>query len=289
MSIELRREGAITFTAPLVRALFRDVRLTFGARGLFAFLWDLPDGWIIRLEHLATMGPEGRDALRSRLGELQQVGAIRIEAIRNDAAGNTIPGGRIAGKRWVLVAADRWAIEAPLARESSPGKGSTENRKTRSSVAPMVGKPKAKVLQRGKVPQEAAEPSVHARPANAAAAPIKTQKRRTRRPSGIVTWTPDDLPEAAQIEQQHSADDISAAVAELVAVGKEPVPGLIAREIERQRRERDATDRRAAAEAAHQARLNTPPGKVDAETRARGLALLPPTLRSRATTTETQP
>src|ERR1035437_6926487 len=98
MSIEIRREGLIAFSVPFPRALFRDSRLTFGGRGLFAFLWDLPEGWVLRLGHLVTMGPEGRDALRARLRELEHVGAVRIEAIRAD-------GGRVAGKRWVLIAA----------------------------------------------------------------------------------------------------------------------------------------------------------------------------------------
>ena len=101
--IRIIREGEIDFSKPLPRALLRDSRLSFGARGLFAFLWDLPRGWSPCLAHLVKMAPEGRDALRARLGELQRVGAIRIEANREDEAGNQLPAGQIAGRRWVLA------------------------------------------------------------------------------------------------------------------------------------------------------------------------------------------
>lgn len=228
MSIEIQREGAVAFAVPLPRALFRDVRLTFGARGLFAFLWDLPEGWVLRLDHLVKMGPEGRDALRARLRELEQVGAVRIEAIRAD-------GGRVAGKRWILIAANRWAIESPLARKPLQDGSSTEERVFRSSVKPIIGKPDAKVLQGVKVLQEeAAAPRAHARGTADAAA---SGKKRNVRPSGIITWLPSDVPDAEAIEQRYTSDDITAAAAAITAAGKQPVPGLIQQKIEQQLRE----------------------------------------------------
>lgn len=240
VAIKIRREGEVAFAVPLPRALFRDARLTFGARGLFAFLWDLPEGWVLRLGHLVKMGPDGRDALRARLRELEQVGAVRIEAIRAD-------GGRVAGKRWVLIAADRWAIEASLAQESLQGEGSTEERVSRSSVKPIIGKPDAKVLQGVKVMQgEAAAPRT--RGDDSATAP-KSHKRRVKRASGIVTWTNADLPGAERIEQEHRSDAISTAVSALLAAGKEPVPGLVERQIQRQLRERELAEQRATSQA----------------------------------------
>ncbi|MFA7292176.1 MAG: hypothetical protein WC023_07985 [Rhodocyclaceae bacterium] len=150
--------------------------------------------------------------------------------------------------------------------------------KSYKSIAPdWKGKEKGK-------DKEAAASRAHARdPANAAAAVLAAgAKRRDERPSGIVTWEQLDTEKAALIERMHSADDICAAVASLKACSKEPVPGLVTRELDRQRRERDTTERRAAAAAEHKTRLNTPLAKVDAETCARGLALLPPALRDRA-------
>lgn len=145
------------------------------------------------------------------------------------------------------------------------------------SIAPTW---KGKEKEKGK---EAAAPRAQAREtADAAAAVLPGGKRRDERPSGVVTWEPLDTEKAELIERRHSAEDIGAAVAALTACGKEPVPGLVTRELDRQRRERDAAVRRAAAEAAHQAKLNTPIANVDAETRARGLALLPQAFRNRA-------
>lgn len=156
--------------------------------------------------------------------------------------------------------------------------------KSYKSIAP-AWKGKEKEKEKGK---EAAAPRAHARgPGDAAAAVLPSGKRRDERPSGIVTWEPLDIEKAELIERMHGADEIDAAVAALRACDKEAVPGLVTRELDRQRRDRDAAARRAAAEAAHQARLNTPIAKVDAETRARGLNLLPPTLRDRVMHMET--
>ena len=132
---ELVWEGDIDYAKPLHRALLRDARLSWGARGLFSFLWDLPRGWRPRLAHLVCMSPDGREAVRSRIKELENLKAIRFEPLRGE-------GGRLCGKRWVLVSPERWAVAAPLAST-----GFTEDRKTRSSVNPIVGKTDAKVHQ----------------------------------------------------------------------------------------------------------------------------------------------
>ncbi len=137
----LVREGEVSFAKPLPRALLRDRRLSWGARALFAFLWDCPGGWRPRIAHLSKMGPEGKDAVRARLRELERVGAMRVEPIQGD-------GGLFEGKRWVLIAAERWAVESPLFLDNE-GMGKTEDRETRSSVKPRIVEPNTKV-HRGK-------------------------------------------------------------------------------------------------------------------------------------------
>lgn len=117
---------------------------------------------------------------------------------------------------------------------------------------------------------------------DAAAHQEKRQKRRIVRASGIVTWTPDDHPESERIERQHGADAIGAAIAALASAGKEPVPGLVTREIDRQRREREADERRAATEAAHAARLSASPFLADPAARLHGDQLLATIRRTRA-------
>lgn len=135
----LVREGHVAFAKPLPRALLRDRRLSWAARALFAFLWDLPLGWRPNARHLAQMGPDGRDAVRARLAELEAVGALRFEPI---PAGE---GGRLAGRRWVLRAAEMWAVEAPLATEPPPNGRFTDDRIFRFSENPIFGKSAPKV------------------------------------------------------------------------------------------------------------------------------------------------
>lgn len=145
-TLELVREGAVAFSRPLARALLRDRRLSWGARGLFAFLWDCPRGWRPSAAHLSTMGPDGITAVRARLRELETVAALRYDAIRN-------PDGTLAGKRWVIRAPELWAEEAPLTiRETAPERKTTEKQVFRFSEKPKISKTPAKDPQKKKEP-----------------------------------------------------------------------------------------------------------------------------------------
>lgn len=103
--------GRENYSVPIHRAGLRDSRLSWGARGLFAFLWDLPSDWKPCAAHLKTMGPDGRDAVRARLAELETVGALRFERILGK-------GGRFDGTRWIIVSPAVWARESPLRAQS---------------------------------------------------------------------------------------------------------------------------------------------------------------------------
>lgn len=133
----LIRDGEIEFSKPIARAVLRDRRLSFGARGLFIFVWDLPAGWRPNIGHLSRMGPERKDAIRSRLRELQNVGAIRFEPIQSDD-------GKLRGTRWILVNPQKWARISSLT--SSGSEPETEVRENRESVSKTFGDPGAKGL-----------------------------------------------------------------------------------------------------------------------------------------------
>lgn len=105
--VEIVHEGRISWSVPIHRAALRDARLSWGARGLFAFLWDLPSNWRPNVAHLVGMGPEGRDSVRARIGELEKLGALRREPIPASA-------GKLAGTRWIIVSPATWAKEASL-------------------------------------------------------------------------------------------------------------------------------------------------------------------------------
>lgn len=210
----LVREGEIEFSKPIARAVLRDGRLSFGARGLFAFLWDLPNGWEPNRKHLASMGPEGKDAIGSRLKELQSVGAMRIEPIRN-------VDGTLSGRRWVLANPQKWARISPLS--SSGGGHGTEEGEIRASGSPTLGLAETKVhLLHGSSISEAAESASPQGQKGGSSLPVTTKRRRVRA-SGMVTWTPDDESLAEKLEDEYSAELVKAAV----AASANPLPGIV--------------------------------------------------------------
>lgn len=72
--------------------------------------------------------------------------------------------------------------------------------------------------------------------ATAAANPTSSaaEKIRIRRPSGIVTFTPTDPERATQLELMYQTAQITNAIKVVEEQNKEPVPGLVQKEIERQ-------------------------------------------------------
>lgn len=271
MSIEIRREGEVEFSKPLARALFRDSRLSFSARGLFAFLWDLPADWLIRSTWLATRGPDGKDAIRARLAELRAVGAMRIEPIRE-------ADGKVAGTRWVLISPERWAKAAPLSH-------STESGISRLSAFPTVGESAAKVLQGVKVLQGEAAARAPARTAADAAAAIQGRQDQSRRRRGdetvrhgIEIWTPADVEGLHALINRHGAERVEGVAGGLTPAAGHRAPYLSAVITAFQALE--SAKAQAAAEAIRQARLAASP-PIDPEARERGLQLLPAKLRDR--------
>ena len=276
--IKIQHEGREPFRAQIPRSVLRDQRLTFGARGLFAFLWDLPGGWEIRLAHLAALGPEGRDAVRARLRELERVGAIRIEEQRRD-------NGTISGKAWIMITPDRWAVESPLS-SAKKYKEIKLNSDIPTSAYSDFGDPDAKVLQEAKVLQkEAAAPRAPARgTADAAASIIETKRRHPlRTPNGIECWYSAEDASADAIETSAAPEQIAAAVAAIRArpnsAGKptSPVPPLVKTELERQHREHLAAEQQAAT-AKRIAAADTL--VVDPIAQANGAQKLSPTIRA---------
>ncbi len=57
----------------------RDVRLSFGARGVLAYLLSKPDDWQLRVEDLIRQSPQGEHAVRGMLRELKKYGYLKRE------------------------------------------------------------------------------------------------------------------------------------------------------------------------------------------------------------------
>jgi len=150
---ETFRDGETPWARPQKRAVLRDARLSFGARGLYALLSDYPGNWSFNKAQILGMTPEGAWALDSKLAELQKVGALSIEKNKLDDAqarkinaraleearrlralevpekkirevliekkllsskGRSFRAGLFRGWKWTLFHPDTWAIEHDL-------------------------------------------------------------------------------------------------------------------------------------------------------------------------------
>ncbi|MFH8698803.1 hypothetical protein [Streptomyces chartreusis] len=75
--------GGDQFTQ-IANSLFRDSRLTFKAKGLFGCISTHRTGWQMTVADLVRAGPDGRDAVRAGLSELQTYGYLVREQLRHE-------------------------------------------------------------------------------------------------------------------------------------------------------------------------------------------------------------
>ncbi|MGW1527924.1 hypothetical protein [Streptomyces sp. NPDC002159] len=66
----------------IANGLFRDSRLSFKAKGIFGYVSTHRDGWQVTLAHLVAVGPDGREAVRAGLKELERYGYLVRERLR---------------------------------------------------------------------------------------------------------------------------------------------------------------------------------------------------------------
>ncbi|MFE1442733.1 hypothetical protein [Streptomyces sp. NPDC058739] len=67
----------------IANGLFRDSRLSYRAKGVFGFISTHATGWHVTVADLVRAGPDGRDAVRAALGELQRHGYLVREQLRH--------------------------------------------------------------------------------------------------------------------------------------------------------------------------------------------------------------
>ncbi|MER6378319.1 helix-turn-helix domain-containing protein, partial [Streptomyces mirabilis] len=68
----------------IANALFRNPRLSFKAKGTFGYISTHRAGWHVTVADLVRAGPDGRDAVRGGLSELQRHGYLIREQLRHD-------------------------------------------------------------------------------------------------------------------------------------------------------------------------------------------------------------
>ncbi|MFD6296627.1 hypothetical protein ACFWFU_17640 [Streptomyces sp. NPDC060235] len=66
----------------IANGLFRDSELSFKAKGIFGYVSTHRDGWQVTLAHLVAVGPDGREAVRAGLKELERYGYLIRERLR---------------------------------------------------------------------------------------------------------------------------------------------------------------------------------------------------------------
>ncbi|MGW3651664.1 hypothetical protein [Streptomyces sp. NPDC000878] len=66
----------------IANAFFRDSRLTYKAKGIFGYISTHRDGWHVTVAGLVRSGPDGRDAVRAGLKELETHGYLIRERLR---------------------------------------------------------------------------------------------------------------------------------------------------------------------------------------------------------------
>ncbi|MCW8445711.1 replication protein [Fluoribacter gormanii] len=71
----------------LDKTCLNDDSLSWGAKGLHAYLMSLPDDWRVRVSDLRVRATNGRDAVRGLLCELELAGYIQKSICREDASG----------------------------------------------------------------------------------------------------------------------------------------------------------------------------------------------------------
>lgn len=83
----------------------QDNRLSWKARGIFTYLWSMPDDWNFYETEVAKHATDGRDSLRSGLTELEKYGYLKRERVRNN--------GRLGGAVWIIT-------DSPMPKSEKP-------------------------------------------------------------------------------------------------------------------------------------------------------------------------
>lgn len=94
----------------------QDKRLSWKARGIFSYLWSMPDNWDFYETEVAKHAPDGRDSLRSGLIELEKYGYLKRNRVRNN--------GQLGGTVWIITDNPTPKSENPTPMLENPTQGS---------------------------------------------------------------------------------------------------------------------------------------------------------------------
>ena len=84
----IHRQPRITTNFTVVpNQILNDGRISFRAKGLLVFILSKPDHWRTTTSHLASIGPDGRQAIQSMMRELEQAGYVVRRRYQDPATG----------------------------------------------------------------------------------------------------------------------------------------------------------------------------------------------------------
>jgi hypothetical protein len=155
----------------IMNAALQDERLSFRARGLMAYLLSLPPSARVNSSQLAERAPEGRDAVRKALAELEEHGYLRRTKERTDKG--TFRPESVVCDDPALLLGDEPPPENPAPEDPPPTPPPGPENPTSDNQAP---KDKDGPVKR--TPSESAAPG---------GGPLKDDPERIRHLSGYIT------------------------------------------------------------------------------------------------------
>ena len=101
--------------------VIQDERLSWKARGIFAYLWSKPDDWDFYETEVAKHAPDGRNSLRTGLKELEKLGYLKRTRLRVD--------GHLSGSAWLLTDNPKLNVknQTPMSENHTQGFLMSEN------------------------------------------------------------------------------------------------------------------------------------------------------------------
>ena len=101
--------------------VIRDDRLSWKARGIFAYLWSMPDDWSFYETEVSKHAPDGRNSLRTGLAELEKLRYLTRKRER--------VGGKLSGSVWVLTdsPAPKFENQTPMSENHTQDSPMYEN------------------------------------------------------------------------------------------------------------------------------------------------------------------
>ena len=91
----IRTRATQRFTL-LRNSILEDPNLSFKAKGLLSYLLSRPNNWRCNLQHLQTIGRDGRDSLRTAMREIRDAGYAKLVSRKHKVTG------KFAGKEWTI-------------------------------------------------------------------------------------------------------------------------------------------------------------------------------------------